>query len=74
MVITESTLKRAKNDFASIAKEAVKVDHIQGTLYVFGSELATLRLFRKYNTTKRNEKTRQAYSPNFKSWYFSLDV
>jgi len=74
MVITESMIKRAKNDFAYIAKEAVEVEHIKGTLYVFGSELATLRLFRKYNTAKRNEKTRQAYSPNLKTWYFSLDV
>ncbi len=67
--------KRATRDFKQITKENdIVVEAIRGTVYVFGSELATLRLFKHYNKVHRNTKTRQDYSQNRKTYYFSLDT
>jgi hypothetical protein len=56
--------------------ESVKIEEIGGTLYVFGSELATLRIFAKYlaNGSVQNPKARVGYSQNLQSNYFSLDM
>ncbi len=63
--------------FNKIAGETVEIENISGTLYVFGSELATLRIFAKYNingrTTDCKHATRVGFSVNLNRFYFSID-
>lgn len=62
---------RAKKEWEKISKEPLEVEKIKGTVYAFGSELATLRLLKKFRDIK---KARADYSTNLKKFYFSLDV
>lgn len=60
-----------------IAKEDIKVEYTGGSFYVFGSELATLRIFMKYsNKGKSNPggKFDVGYSENLKKFYFRMEV
>lgn len=56
--------------------EEVTIEKIKSILYVFGSELATLRIFAKYqsNGAVHNPKARVGYSENLKRHYFSIDM
>jgi len=78
MEITTAQIKRTEAMMKEFAKgEAVTVDFsCPGILYVFGSELATLRIFAKYNSNGAhfNSKVRTGYSVNLKSFYISLDL
>ena len=56
---------------AGFAKEEVSVECIKGTLYAYGSELACLRIFAKYQPST---KARVGYSKNMNTWYFSLEM
>ncbi len=67
-------VKRVAHDLGQVAKEDIEVEAIGDTVYVFGSELATLRMFMYYNRYHRNEKTRQDFSLPRNSHYFSLDT
>lgn len=69
METTPEQLQRLANDWTAIAREPVRVENIGGTYYGFASELATLRLFRKYNYP---DNTSQGFSSNLGSFYFSL--
>lgn len=51
------------------AGENVKVEKITGNYYVFGSELATLRIFKKY---KDCTNVNQGFSENLNTYYFSI--
>ena len=55
--------------------EPVTCEHIAGTLYAFGSELAVLRIFAKYNSNgaHHNPNARVIFSENRQSWAFSLE-
>ena len=57
--------------FREIAGESIEVEFKDGTFYVFGSELATLRLWMKYTGSVH---ARQAYSVNLGTYFFALDV
>ena len=63
---TPHYLARAEKEFSTHAGEGVRVEAIGGHIYAFGSELACLRLYLKYNGTGRC-----AFSQNLNSWYFS---
>lgn len=67
-MITENDLKRTQRDYSRIAGEQVVVEQIRGALYVYGSELATLRLFRKM------PHINQGYSENLKTFYVSISL
>ena len=69
--MTEQQLKRISKDLNDYAGEAVTVENIKGTIYAFGSELATLRILMKY---RRCEKARQGFSSNLETHYFSLEA
>ena len=62
--------------FNQFAGEAVEIEDVGGTIYVFGSELATLRIFAKYqaNGSVHNPKARVGFSRNLDRFYFSLDM
>jgi hypothetical protein len=60
---------RASQEWSMLAKEPVTVEVISGHMYAFGSELATLRLFRKFH---KSEGVDCGYSVNLGTHYFSL--
>ena len=68
MQITTSMIKRATNDWSKIAGEPVKVQQIGSMLYAFGSELATLRLFKKMPNKD------QGFSQGENSFYFMVEL
>lgn len=70
--LSPAKIEAFTREIASYAGETVMSEVIGDTIYIFGSELATLRLFKKYNNVKRNEKTDCGYSENMGSFYFSL--
>lgn len=65
---SQTQIKRIKADYSAIAGEDVDIEVIGGTLYAFGSEIATLRLFRKM------PNKRQGFSVNLGKFYFSCDL
>lgn len=68
MKLTKAQLDRLQRDYHKIAGESIQIEQIRDTIYCYGSELATLRLFRKM------PNKRQGYSENLKTFYFSLDL
>jgi hypothetical protein len=73
--MTIAQAKRATDMFCEYAKEPVVVDEIASALYVYGSELACLRIFAKYQTNGafHNPAARVGYSKNMNTHYFVLD-
>ena len=71
--MTKHQIMRLTKDLSAIAGEQVSVSDIKGTYYAFGSELACLRLFHKYNIAAHCPNTRAGYSDNLKTWYFSIE-
>lgn len=67
-MITDEQIARTQREYTGIAGEPVRIEVIRSTLYAFGSEIATLRLFRKM------PNKRQGYSDNLKSFYFSVEL
>lgn len=61
---------------SKIAKENVEAEQICSTLYVYGSELGTLRIFAYYNSNGaiHNKKVRVGYSKNLNKFYVSIDM
>jgi hypothetical protein len=71
MKATKEQLKRFQRDLQEVAQEPVSVEQIHDTYYVFGSELACLRIYYKYR--KNDPDTIEViYSKNLNSWIFSL--
>lgn len=54
-------------EYVEIAKEVITIEAIGGAEYVFGSELATLRLFKKMPDQK------QGFSVNRNTFYFCVE-
>lgn len=65
---TKSQLSRIEKEYSAIAGEKVTVEQIGSTMYAFGSELATLRLFRKM------PNMRQGFSENMNTFFFSIEM
>ena len=64
-----AAMARQVNFYQSIAgDEPVTVEQIQSTLYVFGSELATLRIFAKM------KDGRTGYSANLQTFFWATDL
>ena len=71
--ISPSLLQSTVREYASDGgAEPYTFEVIRDTLYIFSSELATLRMFRKFNGFVRNKNTDQGYSENLKTFYFSI--
>ena len=75
-MITEAQLHRVSREFFRIGKEPMAIQQISGALYAFGSELAALRVFAKYNANGavHNPKCRVGYSENMKMHFFVLEL
>jgi hypothetical protein len=53
-------------------QEEIKCERIGGTIYVYGSELACLRIYYRYRFSLETAAVGQ--SENMKSWYFRLEM
>ena len=73
--MTEQQDNRTTKMMTEYAGEPITCEQIASALYVFGSELAVLRIFAKYNTNGAypNPKARVLFSENRQSWAFSLE-
>jgi hypothetical protein len=71
---SQEQINRVKKDWERMAQEPINVEYIKGTFYGYGSELACLKIFMKYNIMERNFKTNTNYSGLAKSWYFRLET
>lgn len=60
---------RATAEWSRIAREPVDVVDVAGALYAFGSELATLRLFKVFHPVGR-----AGWSANRGSFYFTTEA
>ena len=63
---------KVKKEWEKIAKENLEVEEIKGTVYAYGSELATLRLLKKF--IKSGDKAKADFSTNLKKFYFRLAI
>ncbi len=68
--MTEAQKSRLQRDWNNISGEEVKVEKIGGAIYAFGSELAALRMFHKYNS----KSARAEFSKPRNSWFFCLET
>jgi len=66
---------KVQKTFEDIAKESIRVEIISGCYYAFGSELAILRIFAKYQTNGKyhNPRAIVGYSQTDESHYFCLE-
>ena len=69
-ILSNVQLERIKNDYSKKAGEVIDIELIGCDLFIYGSELACLRLF--WNLKKRypNSEVDAGYSENKKTWYF----
>ena len=63
---TPDQLKRVQQEYSHIAGEQIEIEEIKGVIYAFGSEIAVLRLYRKFRGHGRSE-----YSTNMRRWFFT---
>lgn len=68
MTITADQLSRIEKYYSELVSEPMTAEVIKGTLYVYGSELACLRLHYKMAVGRVN------FSKNLNTWYFSKDL
>lgn len=73
MQATQIQLNRLAASYKAITKEDVTCEQLDQTMYVYGSELACLRLSYKMNlpATKRPIVL---YSENLETWFFSFSM
>jgi len=69
--MSDQQLEKIKKMWETKAKEKFTIEDIKGTVYAYGSELATLRLLKEY---RGNKKAKADYSINLKKFYFSLEM
>ena len=69
--LTANRFRSEAQRFATVAGEEIGVQFIDGALYAFGSETATLRILMLY---RFNQKARHGYSANLGKHYFCLET
>ena len=68
--MNQQRLDRLQKQMEGYAGEPVTVRVITGSYYVFGSELATLRIYRKF---EKCDNVSQGYSENLETFYFVIE-
>ena len=66
--VTETQFKRTSATFKDIAKQEINVEFFDSAFWVYGSELAVLRLSVSYN------KGGHGFSKNLDTFYFKLNT
>ena len=67
---------RLKRTFERMAGEKITLDQTPSSIYAYGSELACLRIFAKYqaNGASHNPNVRVGKSVNLNAWYCSINL
>jgi hypothetical protein len=73
MEISKARLSAIAKEYEAVTKEPVEIEQICSALYVYGSELAMLRLFYKM-AMPAHKSPKVAYSDNLKTFYFSFSL
>lgn len=73
MQATQIQLTRLAASYKAIAKGDVTCEQIDNTMYVFGSEVACLRLFYKMNL-QAEKQAKVEYRENLSSWFFCFSL
>lgn len=73
MQATTIQLARTAKHYESLIGESVICEQVDNTMYVYGSELACLRLCYKMNLPE-SKQPRVEYSENLKVWFFSFEM
>lgn len=73
MQTTQIQLNRLAASYKGITKEDVICEQLDDTMYVFGSELACLRLSYKMNLPVEKQ-AKVEYSENMSTWFFSFSL
>jgi hypothetical protein len=72
--MTLTQIKRLSTDWTYIAQEIITVEYLKGFVFGYGTELGTLRIFKKYNLCVKNKKIIHDYCKNLKTWFISLEL
>jgi hypothetical protein len=67
----ESTRQFISDQFNEMAKECGEIEFGDGYITWLGSELGTLRLYRKYG--RKQDRISQGFSQNLGKYYFTLE-
>lgn len=67
----EKGLPIIKDNWQIITKEKLEVELINGVIYAYCSELASLRLLKEFRKVKTADC---GYSANLETYYFSLNI
>jgi len=68
--------KKIRSTWQEYSKTAITIDlpnHDTSIIYAYGSEIACLRLYKRFNSVKNINKIDVKYSGNLDSWYFRLE-
>jgi hypothetical protein len=63
--------KSVESHYSIVAEEAVQAEKIRDTWYLYGSEIAVLRIYWKCQFALKNATA--GYSENLETWYFSFE-
>ena len=66
--MTQAQHDRVQREYSHLAKENVELECIAGIIYAFGTELATLRLYKHFRGSDRSECE---WSPSLQRWFFT---
>jgi hypothetical protein len=69
--ITQSQLETLKNDLERIASETITIEVIHDVIYVYCSEIASLRLLKAYRKAKNADA---GFSENLNTFFFNIDL
>ena len=67
-IATPERMKRATAEWSGYAGESVTLEVRGDTIYAYGSELACLRLYKRFSGTGRVEE-----SKNLKTWFYARE-
>ena len=68
-MLSPANIKRIENEYSKMLGETVTVQVINETTYIFGTELACLRAYKKFSANKTVECD---YSTNLQVWFCSF--
>jgi len=72
----QELIKRTREAWSEYAGEKINIhlpNHDMSVIYAVGSELACLRLYKRFNTIENIEKIEVNYSENLETWFFKLE-
>lgn len=70
----DAATARMNKQFEEMGGEQGRTELIGGCFYFFGSELATLRIFKKFNLKGHAKNVRQGQSASLETFYVAVET